>query len=84
MNAWSDYLRGQAVIADRYSKSMTTPMASGSSPKSLKASEGTPTPRTPNQPTSTNRPPGTTGCGRSFEPFQIVPDIANAGDLRAQ
>ncbi|MEO6841675.1 MAG: hypothetical protein ABI192_13005 [Bradyrhizobium sp.] len=25
MNAWSDYLRGQAVIADRHSKSMTTP-----------------------------------------------------------
>lgn len=25
MNAWSDYLRGQAVIADRISKSMTTP-----------------------------------------------------------
>lgn len=24
MNAWSDYLRGQAVIADRYSKTMTT------------------------------------------------------------
>jgi hypothetical protein len=24
MNAWSDYLRSQAVIADRYSKTMTT------------------------------------------------------------
>jgi hypothetical protein len=24
MNAWSDYLRGQAVIADRYAKTMTT------------------------------------------------------------
>jgi hypothetical protein len=24
MNAWSEYLRGQAVIADRVSKSMTT------------------------------------------------------------
>ena len=23
MNAWSDYLRGQAVIADRHSKAMT-------------------------------------------------------------
>jgi hypothetical protein len=25
MNAWSDYLRGQAIIADRHSKAMTTP-----------------------------------------------------------
>ena len=25
MNAWSDYLRGQAVIADRHARSMTTP-----------------------------------------------------------
>jgi hypothetical protein len=25
MNKWSDYLRGQAVLADRLSKSMTTP-----------------------------------------------------------
>jgi hypothetical protein len=24
MNAWSDYLRGQAIIADRHSKAMTT------------------------------------------------------------
>lgn len=24
MNAWSDYLRAQAVIADRHSKSMTS------------------------------------------------------------
>jgi hypothetical protein len=24
MNAWSDYLRGQAEIADRYSRTMTT------------------------------------------------------------
>jgi hypothetical protein len=24
MNAWSEYLRGQAVIADRYSRTMTT------------------------------------------------------------
>jgi hypothetical protein len=24
MNAWSEYLRGQAVIADRYAKTMTT------------------------------------------------------------
>ena len=24
MNEWSDYLRGQAVIADRYAKTMTT------------------------------------------------------------
>jgi len=24
MNAWSDYLRGQAVIADQYAKTMTT------------------------------------------------------------
>jgi hypothetical protein len=24
MNAWSDYLRGQADIADRYAKTMTT------------------------------------------------------------
>jgi hypothetical protein len=24
MNAWSDYLREQAVIADRYAKTMTT------------------------------------------------------------
>jgi hypothetical protein len=24
MNDWSDYLRGQAVIADRYAKTMTT------------------------------------------------------------
>ncbi len=27
MNAWSEYLRGQAVIADRHSRSMTTPEA---------------------------------------------------------
>jgi hypothetical protein len=25
MNAWSDYLRDQAVIADRHAKSMTAP-----------------------------------------------------------
>ena len=25
MNAWSNYLRGQAAIADRHSKAMTTP-----------------------------------------------------------
>jgi hypothetical protein len=25
MNEWSDYLRGQAVLADRISKTMTTP-----------------------------------------------------------
>jgi hypothetical protein len=24
MNAWSEFLRGQAVIADRYAKTMTT------------------------------------------------------------
>jgi hypothetical protein len=24
MNAWSEYLRGQPVIADRYAKTMTT------------------------------------------------------------
>ena len=24
MNAWSEYLRGQAAIADRYAKTMTT------------------------------------------------------------
>ncbi len=24
MNAWSEYLRGQAVIADRYAKTITT------------------------------------------------------------
>jgi hypothetical protein len=24
MNAWSEYSRGQAVIADRYAKTMTT------------------------------------------------------------
>lgn len=24
MNAWSEYLRGQALIADRYSEAMTT------------------------------------------------------------
>ena len=24
MNAWSEYLRGQTVIADRYAKTMTT------------------------------------------------------------
>jgi hypothetical protein len=27
MNAWSEYLRGQAVIADRYAKTMTTTAA---------------------------------------------------------
>jgi hypothetical protein len=27
MNAWSEYLRGQAVIADRYAKKMTTAAA---------------------------------------------------------
>jgi hypothetical protein len=49
MNAWSEYLRGQAVIADRYAKTMTRLRPSRSSPISPRASAMTPTDENPLQ-----------------------------------
>ena len=49
MNAWSEYLGGQAVIADRYAKTMTRLRPSRSSPISPRASAMTPTDENPLQ-----------------------------------